>query len=42
MARSPAGHDVEPDVVIHNVGRPEVGVRRMLNVIRDDGFVVIW
>ena len=42
MARSPAGHEVEPDVVIHNVGRPEVGVRRMLNVIRDDGFVVIW
>jgi ribose 1,5-bisphosphokinase len=42
VARSPGGHDVEPDVVIHNAGRPEVGVRRMLNVIRDDGFVVIW
>jgi ribose 1,5-bisphosphokinase len=42
MARSPAGEKVEPDVVIHNVGRPEVGIRRMLNVIRDDGFVIIW
>jgi ribose 1,5-bisphosphokinase len=36
-----AAQDLEPDVVIHNTGRPEVGVRRMLNVIRDDGFVLI-
>ena len=41
IARSPAGPDIEADVVIHNVGRPEVGVRRMLNVIRDEGFVLI-
>jgi ribose 1,5-bisphosphokinase len=41
MARSPAELDIEADVVIHNVGRPEVGIRRMLNVIRDEGFVVI-
>jgi ribose 1,5-bisphosphokinase len=41
VARAPAD-ELEPDVIIRNVGRPEVGVRRMLNVIRDDGFVVIW
>jgi ribose 1,5-bisphosphokinase len=40
MARAPA-QEVEADVVIHNVGRPEVGTRRMLDVIRDDGLVFI-
>jgi hypothetical protein len=34
--------DIEADVVIRNVGRREVGIRRMLNVIRDQGFVVVW
>jgi ribose 1,5-bisphosphokinase len=42
LGRMAGGQDIEADVVIHNGGRPEVGVRRMLNVIRDDGFVVIW
>ena len=41
MARSPTQADVDADVVIRNVGRPEVGIRRMLNVIRDAGFVFI-
>jgi ribose 1,5-bisphosphokinase len=42
MRRLPAGPDIEADVVIHNTSRPEVGIRRMLNVIRDPGFVVVW
>jgi ribose 1,5-bisphosphokinase len=42
MGRLPAGPDVQADVVIHNTGRPEVGIRRMLNVIRDPGFIVVW
>jgi ribose 1,5-bisphosphokinase len=42
IGRLPGGQDVEPDIVIRNAGRPEVGVRRMLNVIRDPGFVVVW
>jgi ribose 1,5-bisphosphokinase len=35
------GQDIEADVVIRNVGRPQVGVRRLLNVVRDTGFVLI-
>lgn len=31
----------DADVVIRNVGRPEVGVRRLLNVIRDPGYFVV-
>jgi ribose 1,5-bisphosphokinase len=42
LGRMANGQDIEPDVVIRNVGRPEVGVRRILNVIRDPGFVVVW
>jgi len=42
MGRMASAKEVEADVVIRNVGRPEVGVRRMLNVIRDPGFVVVW
>ncbi len=42
LGRITNGQDIEPDVVIRNVGRPEVGIRRMLNVIRDPGFVVVW
>ena len=42
LGRMPTGRDVEADVVIRNVGRPEVGVRRMLNVIRDPGVVLVW
>ena len=32
----------EPDFVIRNVGRPGVGIRRLLNVIHDPGFFVIF
>jgi len=32
----------EPDFVIRNVGRPGVGIRRVLNVIHDPGFFVIF
>ena len=42
LGRRAADQDVEADVVIRNVSRPEVGIRRMLNVIRDPGFVVVW
>jgi ribose 1,5-bisphosphokinase len=42
LGRTATGQDIEPDVVIRNVGRPEVGIRRMLNVIRDPGVVVVW
>jgi ribose 1,5-bisphosphokinase len=35
------GTDVEADVVIRNVGKPEIGVRRMLNAIRDPGLFVV-
>ena len=41
MARAPVGPDIGADVVIRNISRPEVGVRRLLNVIRDPGFVLI-
>jgi len=42
IARSSAvGQDIEADVVIHNTGRPQVGVRRLLNVVLDTGFVLI-
>jgi hypothetical protein len=42
MARVPADRDIDADIVIRNVGRPQVGVRRLLNVIRDEGFVAVW
>ena len=42
LGRMATAQDIESDIVIRNVGRPEVGVRRMLNVIRDPGFVVVW
>ncbi len=32
----------KPDFVIRNVGKPVVGIRRLLNVIRDPGIVVIY
>jgi ribose 1,5-bisphosphokinase len=35
------GSDVEAEVVIRNVGKPEIGVRRMLNAIRDPGIFVV-
>jgi ribose 1,5-bisphosphokinase len=35
------GSDVEADVVIRNVGKPEIGVRRMLNAIRDPGVFIV-
>jgi len=42
IARSTAvGQDIEADVVIRNVGRPQVGIRRLLNVMRDSGFILI-
>jgi len=31
-----ADQDVRPDVVIHNVGEPGAGIRRLVNVIRHD------
>jgi ribose 1,5-bisphosphokinase len=38
IARSSAvGQGVEPDIVIHNVGRPDDGVRRLLEIIRGEG-----
>jgi ribose 1,5-bisphosphokinase len=42
LGRMASAQDIEPDIVIRNVGWPEVGIRRMLNVIRDPGFVVVW
>jgi len=42
IARSATvGQDVDADVVIHNVGRPLAGVRRLLTVVRDTGIVPI-
>jgi len=42
IARSAAvGQDIEADVVIRNVGRPQVGIRQLLDVVRDSGFVLI-
>jgi ribose 1,5-bisphosphokinase len=32
----------DADFVIHNIARPTVGVRRLVNAIRDPGVVVIW
>jgi ribose 1,5-bisphosphokinase len=34
--------NLDADVVIRNVGRPEVGIRRLLNAIRDSGFYIIY
>jgi ribose 1,5-bisphosphokinase len=43
VARSAiVGQDIDADVVIHNVGRPQAGVRRLLNVVRDTGIVLIY
>ena len=36
------GSDVNADVVINNVGKPAVGIRRMLNAIRDTGIFVVY
>jgi ribose 1,5-bisphosphokinase len=45
-ARIQRSATIEPcsdaDFVINNVGRPAVGVRRLVNAIRDPGIVVIW
>jgi ribose 1,5-bisphosphokinase len=42
LARAAALGDVtDADVVICNTGRAEVGVRRLLNVIRDDGIFIV-
>lgn len=32
---------INPDVTIRNVGRPEIGIRRLLNAIRDPGVFII-
>ena len=43
MARSARlDQSCKPDFVIRNVGKPIVGIRRLLNVIRDPGIVVIY
>ena len=36
------GPNAGADVIIRNVGRPEIGVRRMLNAIRDQGLFVAY
>jgi ribose 1,5-bisphosphokinase len=42
LARAAAlGTAADADVVIHNVGAPELGIRRLLNVVRDTGYFVI-
>jgi len=40
IARVPDGA-AEADCVIHNTGDPKVGIRRLLNVVRDHGFFLI-
>jgi ribose 1,5-bisphosphokinase len=35
------GPDIGAEVVIRNVGKPEIGVRRMLNAIRDSAIFVV-
>ena len=43
IARSPnSERNIERDVVMRDVGRPEVGIRRMVNLLRDEGFVAIY
>ena len=34
--------DIGAEVVIRNVGKPEIGIRRMLNAIRDPGIFVVY
>lgn len=34
--------DVEADFVIHNTSRPAIGVRRLINVIRDTGIFIVY
>jgi ribose 1,5-bisphosphokinase len=41
IARSRTVQSIEADFEIRNVGRPQAGVRRMLNIIRDQGIVVV-
>jgi len=42
-ARATRAVDVTtPDVTIRNVGRPEIGVRRLLNAMRDPGVFVVY
>lgn len=43
LARSSAiGACLDADVVVRNVGRLEVAVRRLLNVIRDSGYFILY
>ena len=42
MARAAAAGQVQADVVIHNTGRPAAGLRRLVNVIRQDGVVIVY
>jgi ribose 1,5-bisphosphokinase len=41
MTRSTPQQEVDADVVIRNVGRPAVGIRRLRDVVRDHGIFII-
>jgi len=36
------GRNVDADFLIHNVGQPGAGIRRLTNVIRDEGVIVMF
>jgi len=43
VTRAAAGdQDIEPDVVIHNVGEPGAGIRRLVNVIRHETVFAVY
>jgi ribose 1,5-bisphosphokinase len=42
IRRSAQVQGCEADFIIRNTGRPEAGIRRLLNAIRDSGFYVIY
>jgi ribose 1,5-bisphosphokinase len=43
VARSDhVGMNLQPDFTIRNVGRVEVGIRRLLGIIQDPGFFVVY
>jgi ribose 1,5-bisphosphokinase len=42
LARSAnVAQDSDADIVIRNVGRPEVGIRRLVNAVRDTGLFIV-
>lgn len=42
MRRSADVQGCDADFIIRNTGRPEAGIRRLMNAIRDSGFYVIY